>query len=271
MNIANQQYWEKRLSDGLNLQNVGTLRAGHNYNIWLYRIRNHVLRRVVSLLKLKLEECSIIDLGTGTGFYVQQFCEMGATHVTGIDLTTVSVDNLKKKYPNYIFHQADIGDPLPAELLSQTYDVVTTFDVLFHIVDNRHYQQSLKNVSSLLKPDGYFIFSENFLRHATEQTAPHIKHRSRIEIKNALHQAGFEIVFQKPVFHAMNYPIDSTSQWARKAWVKAMAITRKSEILGSLLGAFLFLVDLIMVEVSKESPSTKIIVCRKSSSGQITA
>jgi 2-polyprenyl-3-methyl-5-hydroxy-6-metoxy-1,4-benzoquinol methylase len=265
----NKRYWETRLREHYSLAGVGYLRLGRRYNEWMYRVRGHVFERVVGRLA-KSEERSgwrVLDVGAGTGFYVDRWLRMGA-EVTGLDLTEVAVRELSRCFPTANFVQADIGRPLGGRPLGErllspgSFDAVSAFDVLFHIVDDAAYARAFHNIAALLRPGGWLLWSDNFLRHPTERVAHQVS-RSLGESTAAAGAAGFEVIERVPMFVLMNFPADTTSRLARWAWTAMVAPAALAEPIGWAVGALLYPLEKALVERMKESPSTEIMICRK--------
>jgi len=260
----NRQYWESRLREHYSLAGVGYLRLGRHYNQWMYRVRAAVFDRVVAGLGFREQAVgrSVLDVGSGTGFYVDRWLRLGA-RVTGLDLTDVAVEQLRRGFPQASFLQADIGGP-PAgvPLAADSFDAASAFDVLFHIVDDGQYAQAFRNIAALLRPGGWFLWSDNFLRHAAERVT-HQASRPLEESVRLVEAAGFEIVERVPMFVLMNYPADTTSRVARWAWTAMVAPAVLAEPLGWLLGAMLYPIERGLVRAKRESPSTELMVCRK--------
>lgn len=159
--------------------------------------------------------------------------------------------------------QLDIANPLTSQIFREvTFDVVTAFDVLFHIVDDDAYQHALSNISCLLEPGGYFIFSENCL-HTKALRSIHQVSRPIQEISNMLKGAGFRLVKRVPMFVLMNTPVDTSSVVPVLLWRVIMAPVRMINLLGYIYGAVLFPLELFLVHRLKESPSTEMIICQK--------
>ena len=256
------QYWEQRLRDHYSLEGVGYLRLGRRFNEWMYRVRGEVFERVVNDLGIA-PASRVADIGAGTGFYVERWLARGAT-VTGVDLTEVAVTNLQARFPQSTFVQANIGQPLagPLEHAKGTYDVVSAFDVLFHIVDDQEFAAALVNIATLLKPGGFFLWSDNFVHRPTIRVTHQVS-RSLDEIESRLGPAGFEVVRRIPMFVLMNYPADTTSRLAQWAWTALMAPAMISDRLGGLLGAILYPLERRLLAGRTESPSTELMVCRR--------
>jgi len=260
--FTTQDYWERRLRGHFSLEGVGYLRLGQRFNEWMYRVRGEVFDRVVAELGAGGEGQSVMDVGPGTGFYVDRWQNRGAK-VTGVDLAPVVVSTLAARFPDARFLQADIGLPLTEPLASELgrFDVVSAFDVLFHIVDDTCYARALGNIASLLKPGGLFIWSDNFIHRPTARVTHQVS-RSLDEITAALDRAGFTIERRVPMFMLMNYPADA-SKLAGLAWTAMVSPAMLSNTLGGLLGAVLYPIEKRLVVRAKESPSTELMVCRR--------
>lgn len=256
------QYWEQRLRDHYSLEGVGYLRLGRRFNEWMYRVRGEVFDRVVGDLGIA-PGSAVADIGAGTGFYVERWLARGAT-VTGVDLTEVAITNLRTRFPQSTFVQANIGEPLSGPLKDARgrFDVVSAFDVLFHIVDDQEFGLALANIAGLLKPGGFFLWSDNFVHRPTIRVTHQVS-RSLDEIESRLAPAGFEVVGRTPMFVLMNYPADTSSRLAQWAWTALMAPAMISDRLGGLLGALLYPLERRLLSGRTESPSTELMVCRR--------
>jgi len=262
----NRQYWESRLREHYSLAGVGYLRLGRRFNEWMYRVRGAVfdgiVRKYGSVEVAGYQGAEVLDVGAGTGFYVDRWLRLGA-RVTGLDLTDVAVRELTRCFPEARFVQADIGQPLSGvPLTAESFDAVSAFDVLFHIVDDAQYARAFHNIATLLKPGGWFFWSDNFLRHPTERVAHQVS-RTLAESTACVEAAGLEVVDRVPMFVLMNYPADTTSRLARWAWTAMVAPAALAEPIGWAVGAVLYPVERALLRRRRESPSTELMVCRK--------
>lgn len=259
-----RQYWERRLGEQYSLAGVGYLRLGRQYNAWMYRIRARVFSRLIRRLGVPVEDGEVLDIGSGTGFYVEQWRALGAARITGLDITQVAVEALGQRFPRDRFHRADIGRTLPADLplAPGSFTAASAMDVLFHIVEDTEYATALGNIAALLAPGGWFIWSDNFLRHGTERVT-HQASRSLADSERLVRAAGFEIVGRVPMFVLMNYPADTRSRLARFGWTAMVAPAALAEPLGWLVGAVLYPFERWLTATCRESWSTEIMICRK--------
>lgn len=257
-------YWERRLGEHFDVQGVGFLRLGRRYNRWMYRVRGHVFDRVVDRYvgsAERAEPLRVLDVGSGTGFYVDRWRRRGA-EVIGLDLTDVAVERLAAAFPGSRFLRGDIGHPLEGELetLAGTFDVVSAFDVLFHLVDDAAYVQALANVHRLLRPDGLFIWSDNFV-HGPTLRLPHQVSRSLTDITRALAEARLVVLDRVPMFVVMNQPTDTRSRLLPLAWTALVSPALVSDRIGGALGALLYPIEIRLIQRVRESPTTELMVC----------
>lgn len=255
------EYWEDRLSGDFSLQGVGYSQLGTQYNKWSYRLRDRVLHRTLVIPHLNLSNVDILDVGSGTGFYIDYWRRSRARSVSGCDLTETSVSRLRAEFPDHHFYQQDIGADLLPELAGK-FDVVSAFDILFHIVDEARYEKAFHNLSQMLRPGGLLCFSEIFLHRETDRRL-HVVFHPLSQIERLLAKSGFEILERRPVFVVMNEPVDTQNAVVRFLWKLMTYPVRKSELLGWLWGAALYQVDLLLTKLLKESPTTEIMLCRK--------
>jgi len=266
-----RDYWQSRLSQSYSLQGVGYQRLGKSFNQWMYRVRARVFARVAHRLGVDWTSARVLDVGSGTGFYVEQWHRLRVPKVVGVDITSKAVAELQSRFPGDEFLEADVGavdglrltahgSPLTSHVSRLT--AVSAMDVLFHIVDDDSYRRAFVNIADSLSPGGWFLWSDNFLHHDTERVA-HQASRSLAESEDAVRAAGFKIVERVPMFVLMNYPSDSTSKLARLAWTAMVSPAALADPLGWVLGAALAPLDTWLTSVVRESPTTEIMVCRK--------
>ncbi len=256
-----REYWEERLRSRFGLDGVGYAGLGRAYNEWLYRVRERVFLDTVRELAIDPGRATVLDIGSGTGFYVRLWRRLRARGVLGSDITETSVRALEQSFPETRFVRMDIGaDVVP--LTPGSFDVVSAFDVLFHIVDDARFERALLNIAGLLRPGGLFLYSDNFL-HGPAVRAAHQVSRSLVDIERALHAAGLQPVRRRPVFVLMNSPVDSTSRLYRAGWALFERVLRRNQAFGALAGAVLFPVEILLLDLVCEGPSTEILVCRR--------
>jgi SAM-dependent methyltransferase len=233
-----------------------------HYNNWLYAVRRKILRRHLAGLPIDLSAANVLDIGSGTGFWLEQWKSLGVRSLKGTDIAAVAVERLRKAFPEIYIAQLDIAETLEGLGWSGSVDVVSAFDVLFHITDDDRFQKAIGNISGLLNRGGYLFFSDNFV-HGTARRSDHQVSRSLKIIEEIVRESGLRIVRRAPMFVLMNAPIDSSSRWPMLAWRAFLAPVHFVPILGSVYGAMLYPVELTLTRLMNESPTTEIMICQK--------
>ncbi|MHC4696755.1 MAG: class I SAM-dependent DNA methyltransferase, partial [Planctomycetota bacterium] len=232
-----EQYWEDRLSREYDLQGVGRRNLGIYFNRWAYRARRRAFLRMLQSLQLDFRSFDVLDVGTGTGFYIDCWRELHVRSISGLDLTSVAVRGLEKRYPDCTFHKLDFTGSI-AELRGQRFDFVSCMDVLFHIVGDLRYRRAVENVYNLLRPGGLFVFTEAFLCDEARRLK-HVVHRSSAEIERLLVAAGFQLVRRQPFLALMNDPVRSGAPLLRAYWHLLRRVVERVHFAGAVAGAML--------------------------------
>lgn len=258
-------YWEARLAANPGIRGVGFSALGEAYNRWLYRVRRRVFLREARTLPIDWAHASVLDVGSGTGFYIQLWEELGVGSVAGADLTALAVSRLRQQFPGRDFFELDIGTTSAVQGLGP-FEIVSAFDVLFHIVDDEKYWAAISNIYSLLRPGGWFLFSDQVLDTSCKRME-HVVSRSRADLHEALSAAGFVDVRRRPVFILMNHPVNSRSGAQKFAWSALTYPVRKcrplTEPLGWALGAALYPPEIFLTRVLRVGFSIEMFTCRK--------
>lgn len=261
-----RDYWEGRLSKNFSLGGVGQHSGGLQFNIWAYRARRRAFLRTVRSSGRAMNAVRALDIGSGTGFYIDRWQELGVASVAGVDLTDVAVCGLKEKYPACSFYRADIGDDIPA-LGDGRFDFVSCMDVLFHVVDDARYRRALENVYDLLEPGGFFVFSEAFDKGLVGK-ADYIVHRGLDSIEDQLRDVGFRIVAKRPFLVLLNDPVGPDRWFMRLYWKLLRKVVRRFRAGGAVAGAMLYPIELTLGLLMKTSPSTGIVLCQRPASDE---
>lgn len=256
-----RHYWERRLEETYAINGVGYEGLGTALNAWMYRVRRHVFLRALRPRLDSGRPPRVLDIGSGTGFYVDRWHELGVSKLTGSDITTTAVQRLSERYPDDEFVRFDVGEPDPP-LEEESFDAISAMDVLFHIVDDNRFLQAFRTVASLLVPGGVFVFSENFLRGDALRGHNQVSRPLR-DIEEAVVAAGLQPVERRPMFALLNAPVDSRSRLLHASWQVFASTAVRSDAAAGALAALAYPLELALVSTLREGPSTEIMICRR--------
>jgi SAM-dependent methyltransferase len=193
-----KHYWEKRLNACFNLRGVGHVGFSESYNAWLYRRNKRCIE--FCFRDIDLKDKNVLDVGCGTGFFVEWFIQKGA-NVWGIDITEVSIRKLKQLYHGH-FHVQDITDPKYRPY--RAFDVVNLWAVVYHIVEQKAFHQALDNISRSLNPGGLLIFTDWIGLPSDVRIARHVQARCLSGYMQVLPHKGFELLNVIPLYKSLN-------------------------------------------------------------------
>jgi SAM-dependent methyltransferase len=258
------RYWSERLAAGPTLESVGWQGLGRAYNRWLYRQRARVFGRAAACYRFRDSPPRVLEVGPGIGFYVARWQELGVRELTGLEIAAPAVRHLRDRFPAYRFVEGDIGaDPsLPAD----AFDVVTAFDVLFHITDDVAFDRALATIARALRPGGLVLISDLFPRDEPPRL-PHQASRTAAVYRERLAAHGLVPERRWPVFVLMHPWADTRSRAARAAgrawWALVERVAGHLPGGGTVLGATLSAADVLLTRLLHDGPSTELWAVRK--------
>jgi SAM-dependent methyltransferase len=158
---------------------------------WWYAGMRRITRSLLSPF-LKEEGARgrrILDAGCGTGWNLQDLSVFGDTH--GIDLSPLAVITTRRRGG-----RVTQGNVLELPYPESSFDVVTSFDVLYHgwVKDDA---QAVRELARVLKPGGLILAKTPALKilWGAHDEAVHSRHRyTRDELERLLEGAGLRLV-----------------------------------------------------------------------------
>ena len=259
---ATIDWWDRRHAELPAYVAVGCDGVGGPFNAWMYRVRRRVFRRVVRPLLPDPGAAAVLDVGSGFGFYVERWRELGVCDVTASDAAPAALAQLRRRHPDVPAVALDVTVP-SRDLAGRTFDAISAFDVLFHIVDDAAYGRAIAHLASLLRPGGLLVLSENFRRDVAQSVSPTQVDRTEEEIVGRLRAAGLEPVARHPMFWLMNEPQNAPSALHALWWRGLSGALRARPALGAVAGPILYPLELALVRRSAPGPSTDLMVCRR--------
>ena len=175
-----REFWQRRLSEHFDLRGTGETGLSLAYNRACYALRRSVLDRALRDAGVSPAGRTVLDVGCGTGFFTAYYLGRGA-RVTGIDIAPVAVERLRERHPDARFQLADVSDVA----LTERFDVVNAFDVLYHITDDARWERAVRHLAAAVSPGGLLLATDTFAAlpglEAHNQSRPLARYRALLE------------------------------------------------------------------------------------------
>lgn len=175
--------------------------------------------------------------------------------ITGIDITDISINNLKQKYPDYDFFNESISSPLLVSKLEHKFSILNVFDILYHIKDDKEFRKAVEYICSLTKDNG-FIFITDLYGSTNIDISEHVEFRSKDTYETTLSENGIKIIAAYPLCYLLNRPI-----FAR---FKTKLLQRIGRIADNLFAPVYYFLDGLFLSESRNN--LNLIVARKKDS-----
>jgi len=112
---------------------------------------------------IKIENSAVLDIGSGSGHWIDFYKSLGSVRIVGLDVSLSSVNYLRNEYHN----QSDItilhgkAHDIISKL-NMTFDVVNAIGVMFHIVSDSEWIDTISEIAGVLRKNGLFIVGGHF-------------------------------------------------------------------------------------------------------------
>ena len=192
------KYWDNIFyTDGISdsktiSKNKSLITTKYHYNSMESLILKHLRNNLISI-----HNSHILDIGSGSGHWIDFYVSLDAGVITGIDVSNTSFNYLNKKYtnnPNIKIYQGRALEVI--NKLNSTYDVVNAVGVMFHIVDDFKWQNTIYSIGKVINKGGIFIIGGHFgifngLNVQIDNNGINKRLKSRKHWKKILKRAGF--------------------------------------------------------------------------------
>jgi SAM-dependent methyltransferase len=264
-----KSYWGSLHSGGDDLRVVGYPTLPLAFNRELYANAASAVRRALRRAGVSPLGGSVLDVGSGTGFWVEFWKGQGAATVAGVDLVPGAVEKLQARFPGSEFVVADIstGPPYP----QRTFDVVSAMDVLLHIVDQESFANAVRSLAAQVEPSGALVLLEPLVVHdrwsSQGSEGTHNVARSVSDWERVLEATDLRIAHIEPAAFLIADPVDGRSRATfalNRLWWRTFARTlRGHEQLASVIVPPLAALDRSLARLARTGPSSKCIVLRR--------
>ena len=127
----------------------------------------------------------MLDAGCGNGWFSARAADMGF-EVEGVDFSAEAIDTARRTIGSKVqWHQSELTEFRPG----RRYAIVMCIDVLFHVVDDELWEESVRNLASLSAVGGHLLIQEQL----TEQRIP-IGDHSRTHVRWRVKQDYLDVL-----------------------------------------------------------------------------
>lgn len=149
----------KEFSDGITLRpNYNPLFVRFHYN----EVENLIIQYFAS--RPAPSDAQVLDIGSGAGHWIDFFLDVfRARRVVGVEISRSAAEALRSKYEGVDRVRIVEGDISSADFdLKQEFDIISAIGVMFHIVDDRAWEEAVMNVGKHLGPTGTAVVGGQF-------------------------------------------------------------------------------------------------------------
>jgi SAM-dependent methyltransferase len=141
---------------------------------------------------------AVLELGAGAGHWIDFYRSLGSGCTIALDVSRLSVEYLRAKYaanPDVTIVHGNAPSAIAG--LVESFDIVNAIGVMFHIVDDSEWLETIRICARLLSPKGILVTTGNFgfVDGVNVQVDRHNcvnkRLRSKRRWKRALESAGF--------------------------------------------------------------------------------
>lgn len=154
-------------------------------------------RKKLKLIKRYKEGGSLLDIGCAVGFFLK-VCQDEGFEVMGVELSPFAAHYAKESLGLRVL----VGQLLDLSLPSESFDVITMWDVIEHLPDPL---TELREIERLLRPEGILVIMTPNIASLVAKIAgkrwllymkpqEHLYYFSPTTLKAMLRKAGFEVV-----------------------------------------------------------------------------
>lgn len=214
-----------------------------------------------------------MDVGCGTGAYIRYWKSLGVTRLTGFDITSVSVRNLRKIYPNVRFHLLDIANGNSVRSFGKKFDIISVMNVLLHITDDERFVRAISNISEMLKDGGIILIADPIViynywgKPFTKESSS--KCRPLKQYLEAFTTNRLSVVRLCPTSFFMSDPIDTKGKTTFQIWRliwRIISLFAKSETTGAIEGRILYVAEGLLIRIFEHTqygPTGKFLIVGK--------
>ncbi|OWK27156.1 MAG: hypothetical protein US76_01080 [Parcubacteria group bacterium GW2011_GWA2_38_13b] len=189
------------------LRSVGVKSYHINANTLKYQMVRERYRCILSKLTLHAKS-QILDVGAGTGEFIDLFLnDKRVSQIIATDISPIALEQLKQKHPSVQILTKSIAD---IKLPDKSMELIHCFDVLYHIVNDDEWKQSVDNLCRIALK--FVIIHGEIANNPRLVSARHVKSRPFYLLNEIMLKNGFlkkyivptHLLSHKPFIYKIN-------------------------------------------------------------------
>ena len=261
-----REYWGELHDEAHDLGIVGYPTLPLVFNQYIYANAAEAVLHGLDAAGVGVRGRTVLDVGSGTGFWIDLWLRQDAAQVAGSDLVPTAVDRLSRRFPDCAFAPADITERAPFP--GRTFDVVSIMSVLHHVVDEARFRSALVNLSSQVAPDGRLVVLDGLVVRGrwmpSSAESAHNVSRTLSQWQVALAETDMRVTRILPTASFLSDPVDAGSRFAFAAhrywWRAFTASIRNRDRLAAAVVPPLAALDRAVTRRLRSGPSSKLLV-----------
>lgn len=151
-----RRYWSDRFSKhGMSLRGAGDEGLSDAENRRVYEQGAGVFLEQLKSRGVDLASVSVLEVGVGTGYWLDLLWRSGARRYTGVDITDVLFGELRERFAGANLRRQDVTEtPIDGQ-----FELAIMMDVVEHIVEPRRLDAAMANLSAAVAPGGLAMIS----------------------------------------------------------------------------------------------------------------
>lgn len=187
-----KSYWKERHAQVGSLRASGLRSVSLKANYYIYKMLANQYLKLLDAINIDSVD-TILDCGYGDGYFLDFFRENFPTKALwGIDISEESRKKIKQEHDKKNLYAGDLTN----FDLKRKFNLVHSFDVLYHILDEADYRNALENIAS--HSDQYVILHERFFTRIPIISCSHIRFRRAEVTDQILNSKGFFLYSEIP-------------------------------------------------------------------------
>ncbi len=113
--------------------------------------------------EIHVNQSNLMDIGSGSGHWIDFYKTLEVGSITGMDVSRSSFKYLSQKYSGDASIEIHQGKALEVIAnLDNSFDIINAVGVMFHIIDDSEWQNTIFSIANTLKSGGLFIIGGHF-------------------------------------------------------------------------------------------------------------